>query len=121
MTDYQIHLELRSGDCCVLCARRGDAGRKIRMHLTDGGRRYLPEEGVTAVLSARKSDGNLIYNRCDLEEGAAVFTVTPQTTAMPGLVETSTNLASVKFKEGNKIDVVSSQRSSVESCRSETR
>lgn len=37
--------------------------------------------------------------------------------AMPGLVETSTNLASVKFKEGNKIDVVSSQRSSVESAK----
>ena len=34
---------------------------------------------------------------------------------MPGLVETSTNLASVKMKEENKIVVATSQRSSVES------
>lgn len=37
--------------------------------------------------------------------------------SMPGLVETSTNLASVKFKEGNTIAVTSSQRSSVESAK----
>ena len=37
--------------------------------------------------------------------------------SMPGLVETSTNLASVKFKEGNNILVTSSQRSSVESAK----
>ncbi len=37
--------------------------------------------------------------------------------SMPGLVETSTNLASVKFGEGNTIAVVSSQRSSVESAK----
>jgi dipeptidase D len=35
--------------------------------------------------------------------------------ALKGLVETSTNLASVKFKEGNKIIVGTSQRSSVDS------
>ncbi len=34
---------------------------------------------------------------------------------MPGLVETSTNLASVKMKENNQIQVATSQRSSVES------
>ena len=37
--------------------------------------------------------------------------------AVPGLVETSTNLASVKFAEGNRIVVTSSQRSSVESAK----
>jgi len=36
---------------------------------------------------------------------------------LPGLVETSTNLASVKFYEGNIIEVVSSQRSSIESAK----
>ena len=36
---------------------------------------------------------------------------------MPGLVETSTNLASVKMKPENKIVVVTSQRSSVESSK----
>lgn len=37
--------------------------------------------------------------------------------AMKGLVETSTNLASVKFHPKNKIQVVTSQRSSVESSK----
>ncbi len=36
---------------------------------------------------------------------------------MPGLVETSTNLASVKFTENNKILIETSQRSSVESAK----
>ncbi len=36
---------------------------------------------------------------------------------MPGLVETSTNLASVKMNDGKNIDIVTSQRSSVESAK----
>ncbi|MDL2290245.1 M20/M25/M40 family metallo-hydrolase, partial [Paludibacteraceae bacterium OttesenSCG-928-F17] len=36
---------------------------------------------------------------------------------MPGLVETSTNLASVKMKEGNTIELTTSQRSSIESAK----
>ncbi len=36
---------------------------------------------------------------------------------MPGLVETSTNLASVKMKPENKIEITTSQRSSVESAK----
>ncbi|NCO55819.1 MAG: aminoacyl-histidine dipeptidase [Bacteroidetes bacterium] len=38
---------------------------------------------------------------------------------MPGLVETSTNLASVKFISKNKIEVTTSQRSSVESAKND--
>jgi len=36
---------------------------------------------------------------------------------MPNLVETSTNLASVKMKEGNAIEITTSQRSSVETSK----
>ncbi|PKQ63184.1 cytosol nonspecific dipeptidase [Labilibaculum filiforme] len=36
-------------------------------------------------------------------------------TKMPGMVETSTNLASVKFIDGNKIQITTSQRSDVDS------
>ena len=38
---------------------------------------------------------------------------------MPGLVETSTNLASIKFISKNKIEVTTSQRSSVESAKND--
>lgn len=36
---------------------------------------------------------------------------------MPGLVETSTNLASVKMIDKNKVQIITSQRSSVESAK----
>ena len=36
---------------------------------------------------------------------------------MEGLVETSTNLASTKFAEGNRIEITTSQRSSIESAK----
>ena len=39
---------------------------------------------------------------------------------MPGTVETSTNLASVKMKEGNRIEVNTSQRSSTHSLKEDT-
>ena len=38
---------------------------------------------------------------------------------MPGLVETSTNLASIKIKGKNKIEITTSQRSSVESAKTD--
>ena len=41
--------------------------------------------------------------------------VLEMSTRMPGLVETSTNLASVKFKTGNVIEITTSQRSDLES------
>jgi len=41
--------------------------------------------------------------------------VLTMSTRMPGLVETSTNLASVKFKQGNLIEITTSQRSDLES------
>lgn len=41
--------------------------------------------------------------------------VLTMSTRMPGLVETSTNLASVKTKEGNMIEITTSQRSDLES------
>jgi len=41
--------------------------------------------------------------------------VLAMSTRMPGLVETSTNLASVKFKTGNVIEITTSQRSDLDS------
>lgn len=41
--------------------------------------------------------------------------VLEMSTRMPGMVETSTNLASVKFKDNNEIVVTTSQRSEIES------
>ncbi len=47
----------------------------------------------------------------------AVNGVIAMSFSIPGLVETSSNLASVKFKGAGRVEVVSSQRSSVESAK----
>ena len=46
---------------------------------------------------------------------AAPHGILAMSTRMPGLVETSTNLASVKFKPENRIEITTSQRSDLES------
>ncbi len=53
----------------------------------------------------------LVYSLVGVPNGVVAMSA-----AVPGLVETSTNLASVKFEEG-RIVVTSSQRSSVESAK----
>jgi len=60
----------------------------------------------------RKSQINLLNALLACPHG-----VISMSAEMPGLVETSTNLASVKFIEKNKIEVTTSQRSSVESAK----
>ncbi len=66
---------------------------------------------VDKVIDAETQYG-LVYALVGVPDG-----VIAMSRAMPGLVETSTNLASVKFAGGNRIVVTSSQRSSVESAK----
>ncbi len=66
---------------------------------------------VAEVLDARTQFG-LVYSLVGVPNGVVAMSF-----AMPGLVETSTNLASVKFVDGCRIVVTSSQRSSVESAK----
>ena len=66
---------------------------------------------VATVLDARTQQG-LVYSLVGVPNG-----VISMSFSMPGLVETSTNLASVKFGDDNTIVVTSSQRSSVESAK----
>ena len=79
-----------------------DAGVKLEVANTE-----KPAE----VIDLKTQEG-LLYS-----VQGAVNGVIAMSYSMPGLVETSTNLASVKFKDGNKILVTSSQRSSVESAK----
>ena len=69
----------------------------------------MPE--VDQVLDARTQFG-LVYSLVGVPNGVIAMSF-----AMPGLVETSTNLASVKFEGDDRIVVASSQRSSVESAK----
>ena len=72
----------------------------------------VSEQGdVTTILDA-KTQQDLIYSIVGVPNGIIAMSF-----AVEGLVETSTNLASVKFGDDNTIMVVSSQRSSVESAK----
>ncbi len=77
-----------------------DAGVKVEMNKADA-----------ADVIDEKTARNLVYALMGVPNGVQAMSF-----AMPGLVETSTNLASVKMADG-KIVVTTSQRSSVESSK----
>ena len=67
----------------------GDTGRQLYITLTDGGSPYLLKEGSRAVLSARKADGNTLFNNCiiDLKNMAIMYTFTEQTANCEGITQ----------------------------------
>ncbi len=70
----------------------------------------LESSELPAVIMDRLSQTKLVNSIYACPHG-----VLTMSTRMPGLVETSTNLASVKFKQGNLIEITTSQRSDLES------
>ena len=72
----------------------------------------MESEEKPAFYIDEKTATNLVYALSACPHG-----VLGMSHEIEGLVETSTNLASVKMKEGNTIVVGTSQRSSIESCK----
>lgn len=70
----QAHLEIK----------KGDTARKIVAALSDGGRPYRIDEGCCAVFKGEKSDGNVLYNSCTVENNCIVYEFTEQTAASAG-------------------------------------
>ena len=96
-------------------ARVAQFNEEIReeFHFTEPDMRLAlsPMPGVEEVLSL-DSQRKLLGALVGVPNG-----VLAMSSAIPGLVETSTNLASVKFTDKKKIVVTTSQRSSVESAK----
>lgn len=86
---------------------------KAEYAVTDPGL-YFHAEPVTWTEGAidRRTAGNLIDALISIPHGVAAMSAD-----IPGLIETSTNLASVKMEPGRKIRVGTMQRSSVNSQR----
>jgi len=72
----------------------------------------LESEPVSETVLDKKSSNALLNMLYACPHGVKAMSLD-----MPDLVETSTNLASVKMREGNKIEITTSQRSSVESSK----
>lgn len=87
-SNYRISLDVRSiGSQIVLNCKRCETGRRIYITLTEGLKAYTISDDCTAVFTAIKPDGNLLYNECAIENNCIVYTFTPQTAAAVGKME----------------------------------
>ena len=70
-----------------LRVKKGDTSRKICATLREGGKPYQIADDCYAVFSARKPDGNYIYNDCIIEGNTITYTFTEQTVPLVGNVD----------------------------------
>ena len=85
---HRLTLDLTGPDMCPMIeVQRGDSARSLIISLTQGGRPYWITEGVTAVFSGRKPDGNPLFNACTVEKNRVRYDFTAQTTNVAGIVE----------------------------------
>lgn len=54
-------------------AKKGDSACKIHITLTEHGKIYKISEGCYATFSAKKSDGNFVYDNCTIEDNNIVY------------------------------------------------
>lgn len=84
---YRITLDVRKTVSNVqLTAKKGDAGRKVYITLSDKGNPCEIADGLYAVFAGVKPDGTLLYNKTTIENNTIIYEMTQQTTAVPGLV-----------------------------------
>lgn len=86
--EHRFTLDVRR-DAPRVCVRvrKGDTARRLRIALVQGVVPYEIRSDCYAVFSAVKPDGNRLFNPCVIEDNRIVYELTPQTTAVIGLVE----------------------------------
>lgn len=81
----RITLNLQETNTMVaIKAKRGDTGRKLLIHLSDGSIPYHISDDCYATFTARKADGTKINNSCTIENNVIAYEFTEQTCAAPG-------------------------------------
>ena len=82
---YKISLDIHDhGSNVSLKAKRGDTGRLLYINLMDGRNPYAISKDCYAVFTAKKADGNVLYNECSITGNTICYAFTPQTTSAVG-------------------------------------
>lgn len=85
---YKLMLDLnRSGVHEVVRVRLHDTMRELHMYLNEGSESYHISGGVRAVLCAKKPDGIVIFNSCEIAGDKVIYRFTGQETAVAGVTE----------------------------------
>lgn len=88
--NYRISLDMfEVAAQTTIKAKKGDTACSIHITLTENGKIYNITDGCYAVFSAKKPDGNYIFNSdtCSIEDNAIVYDFTEQTVPCEGVVE----------------------------------
>lgn len=87
---YRISLDMfEVASQTTIKAKKGDTACSIFITLTENGKVYKIDEGCTAFFSAKKPDGNYLFNSetCRIEDNTIIYDFTEQTTPIEGIVE----------------------------------
>lgn len=90
---YKISLDIHKPEAQeVLEMKLLDSKRRIQISLTENGKVYQITPDCKAMFSAGKSDGNKIYNQCEIVDNTIIYDVTQQTLACLGEVDCEVQL-----------------------------
>lgn len=97
---YRISLDIHEiASQKALCIKKGDTARTIYITLREDGTPYTIAEGCSATFSARKPDGNYIYNACTIKDNTIIYEITLQTAIVLGTVECEVTLYDADEKQ----------------------
>lgn len=93
LATYAFSLDInKTGSQVMIETKRNYTGRKLLISLTENGRPYEITSDCTAVFRARKPDGTVLFNDCDIIDNVIQYTFTTQTLASVGLLECEVTL-----------------------------
>ncbi len=96
---YKISLDIQEhGSHVSLKAKKGDTGRLLYITLMDGRNPYVITNECRAVFTAKKADGNIIFNGCSIIGNTISYAFTPQTTSAVGKADCEIKLYGAENK-----------------------
>ena len=87
-TEHKITLDVHQTVAPVAVrVKKGDTGRRLKIHLAERGHPYHISEDCYAVFTAKKPDGKVVFNNCSITDCVIGYGFTAQTVAVSGLVD----------------------------------